>query len=139
MDDIVDDFPELVRDHYNSFWIHGGLSYAGDFAGKDRREPFPVHVSVFRSADRSQQVQKEREAKDWTDLAYLDTHPARFSEACTEADKQEISRYLYLSMTQPEAGGGWSPSIKLAFELNRDWRDVVKLVNQYLPDGYGLY
>lgn len=135
--DMFQDFPELVRDHYNTYWMGGGLSYSGDYLGKDRHEPFPIYVSAFQSGDRSQRAPDGGEAEDWSTLAYLDTHPARFSEACTEADKQQISRYLYLSMTDREVG--WSSGIKMAFELNRDWEDVRQLVNQHLPEGYVLY
>lgn len=61
---------------------------------------------------------------------------ARFSEACTQEDKEQISRYVYLSMTRLPRDGGWPYKIRDEIKMNRDWNDVGRLVNQYLPEGY---
>ncbi|WP_312178372.1 hypothetical protein [Arthrobacter sp.] len=133
--DVERDFPEVVPDHYNTNYVMGGLSYAGEYLGPDDHSPFPVYVDMYGHGDRSKQG---REAGDLSGVPHLDTHPARFSEACTEEDTATISRYLYLSMTRRAGDGGWDYKVIKEFKMNRDWNDVVNLVNQYLPEGYVL-
>ncbi|GAA1902932.1 hypothetical protein GCM10009688_03540 [Arthrobacter gandavensis] len=133
---IDQDFPEVVPDHYNTTWVAGGLSYAGEYLGPDDHSPFPVYVSMHHHGDRSKQGNEG--GVDPADVPHLDTHPARFSESCTEEDKARISRYIYLSMTRMPHDGGWDYSVRIDFKMNRDWNDVVGLVNQYLPEGYVL-